>query len=215
MRLSPLAGVGIVVLVLATAGCQAIADLLPTLPTKANPSPSPSPKPGSSPSPSPKPSPTAALPAISIPVVLPTPLPTPTPAPTPAPTTPPPEPPPSSSSCALPPSNPSNPSCAFNPPQLEADVEWAMTRTTEAHPEYFNQRDTRCPNCYLVLNVDGYVREVQRQLASRGVCSFYDGEELAVKSVNAFSEQYDILLASGHMRRAPSAYRGDCHPSWF
>jgi hypothetical protein len=90
-----------------------------------------------------------------------------------------------------------------------------MTRATKAHPEYFDFRDTRCGNCYYVLNVDGYVGEVQRQLANRGVCSYYDGEELAVKSTNAFNEQYDILLASGHMRRAPSAYRGDCRPSWF
>ena len=36
-----------------------------------------------------------------------------------------------------------------------------------------------------------------------------------MKNTNAFSEQYDILLASGHMRRRPSAYRGDCRPAVF
>ena len=35
----------------------------------------------------------------------------------------------------------------------------------------------------------------------QGICSYYDGEELAVKNTNDFNEQYDILLASGHMRR--------------
>lgn len=208
MRLSPLAGVGFSLIVLANAGCQAISDLLPTLPSLIKASPSPSPAPGASPSP------TAILPAVSIPVVLPTPAPTPVPTPTPAPASTP-APPPNSSGCSLPPSNPANPFCAFNPPQLEGEVEDAMTRATQTHPEYFNFRDTRCGNCYLVLDVDGYVGEVQRQLAIRGVCSEYDGEELAAKISNAVSEQYDILLASGHMRRAPSAYRGDCRPSWF
>jgi hypothetical protein len=38
---------------------------------------------------------------------------------------------------------------------------------------------------------------------------------MGVKVTNGYSEQYDILLADGHMRRQPSAYRGDCHPALF
>jgi hypothetical protein len=200
MRLSHLAGVGIVALTLANLGCQAITDLLPSFPSSASPIPklSPSPKP--------------TLPPVPIPVVTPRPTPTPTPAPTPTPV---PTPTPGGGSCSLPASNPANPACGFESPKLEADVEAALTLATQTHPEYFNFNDTRCPNCYLVLNVSGYVSEVQKQLSNAGVCSYYDGEELAVKTSNGFNEQYDILLASGHMRRAPSAYRGICRPSWF
>ena len=81
-------------------------------------------------------------------------------------------------------------------------------RTTQGRPEFFDLNDKVCENCYKVKNVSGYVAEVQRQLAAQGICSYYDGEELAVKSTNDFSEQYDILLASGHMRRGPGSYRG-------
>ncbi len=195
-------------LALAVTGCQALTDLLPT---GAN-SPSPSPSPNASPS----------VAAIVIPVILPTPKPTPkptptpatpAPTPTPAPTTPPSS--PTRGSCNLPASNPSNPVCAFDPPQLGNEVENALTKATQTHPEYFDFTSTRCGNCYLVKNVTGYVTEVQKALAAQGVCTYYDGEEMGVKVSNSYSEQYDILLADNHMRRQPSAYRGNCLPAIF
>ena len=49
-----------------------------------------------------------------------------------------------------------------------------------------------------------------------GYCTAYDGEELAVKKVNAFNDQYDILLAEGFIRREDTgAYRATCYPAWF
>jgi hypothetical protein len=38
---------------------------------------------------------------------------------------------------------------------------------------------------------------------------------MAVKENNNYSEQYDILLASGHIRRGPGSYRGICRPAIF
>ena len=190
-------------LALAGLGCQAINDLLPTSATKASPSPTPS------------------VAALTIPVILPTPKPTPTPAPTPKPTptpsaTPTPVPTsPTKGACSLPASNPSSSACGFNAPQLGNEVESALTKATQTHPEYFDFNSKRCGNCYLVKNVAGYVAEVQKALSAQGVCSVYDGEEMGVKVTNGYSEQYDILLADGHMRRQPSAYRGDCHPALF
>jgi outer membrane biosynthesis protein TonB len=187
-------------------GCQAINELTPTEPTKASPSPKPS------------------LAPLAIPVILPKPVPTPTPAPTPNATptpapapTPPPSTPPATGggSCSLPASNPTSPSCNDDPAQLSAQVETAITRTTQAHPEYFDFADKKCATCYYVKNINGYVNEVKQQLSAQGVCSYWDGEELAVKSSNSFSEQYDILLASNHIRRGAGAYRGVCRPAWF
>jgi hypothetical protein len=40
-------------------------------------------------------------------------------------------------------------------------------------------------------------------------------EEIGVKNSNDYSEQYDILLASGHMRRGLGSYRGVCRPAIF
>ncbi|HXK10971.1 MAG TPA: hypothetical protein VMT70_15085 [Vicinamibacteria bacterium] len=188
----------------AALGCQAIQNLLPT-------------QPSASPSPSTSPSPSATVAPLTIPIVLPKPSPTPAPTPTPGATpTPAPSPtPPSGSSCSLPASNPPNPVCVDDPSQLYPMVDAAITKATQIHPEYFDFGRTNCGNCYYVTNVDGYVATVQQVLAGQGACSYWDGEELAVKTTNAFSEQFDILVSSGYIRRGPNSYRGDCMPSWF
>jgi hypothetical protein len=157
---------------------------------------------------------------IAIPVIMPTPKPTPAPTPNPNPTptpapTPTPSSPPPSGSCSLPPSNPPNPACTDETPRLLGQVESAITRATENKPEYFDFNNKKCDNCYYVKNVDGYVSQVIKGLNAQGVCALWDGEELAVKKTNDYSEQYDILLASGHIRRGAGSYQGICRPSWF
>jgi len=183
---------------LALAGCHAISDqTTPTEPTSATPAP------------------------LAIPVVLPAPTPTPTlgPAPTPTPSTPAPTPTPESptptGTCSLPASNPSSPVCTDDPTQFLNQMETAITAVTTNHPEYFDFHDKKCDDCYYVKNVDGYLNGVIKQLNKQGICAMYDGEEMAVKSTNKFSEQWDILLASGHIRRGPGAYRGVCRPALF
>ena len=100
-------------------------------------------------------------------------------------------------------------------PQFAGQVDAAQTAATQKHPEYFDFNSKICPNCYFVTNVSGYVAAVQKELAAQGLCSFYDGEELGVKSSNSYSEQYDILVADNHMRRLPGMYRGECRPAVF
>jgi hypothetical protein len=85
----------------------------------------------------------------------------------------------------------------------------------ERFPELFDLNDTRCGNCYLVKDVSRYFDEVVKQLNRQGLCTDGVREELGVKSSNDSSEQYDIILATGHMRRAPSSYRGVCRPAIF
>ncbi len=184
-------------------GCQALSELNPTEPTPtASPSPSPS------------------LAPISIPVIRPEPTPTPTPAPTPTPTpgpTPTPDPTPTPGpSCNLPASNPSSPVCTDDPQHLLGYVEAAITAATQAKPSLFDLNDSKCnEGCYRVLDIDGYIAEVRRQLSFQGICSHWDGEEIAAKNTNNYSEQYDILLASGHIRRGAGSYRGVCSPAVF
>jgi hypothetical protein len=182
------AGLGI-----ALAGCDLINKETPTAPS----------------------SPAPTLAPISIPVILPTPKPTPTPAPTPS--TPAPTPPPSTptGSCGLPASNPANPTCTDESPQFLSQMETAITNVTVNHPEYFDFNDKKCEDCYYVKNVPGYLAAVGRQLNLQSVCAHYDGEEMAVKSSNKASEQWDILLASNHIRRGAGAYRGVCRPAVF
>jgi hypothetical protein len=170
------------------------------------------------------PTPVATMTPISIPVILPatpTPPPTPTPTPKPDPTpTPKPDPTPapgkpSRSSCSLPDSNPANPVCTDDPAQLLDYVESAITNVTDKHPEMFDFNNKKCANCYYVKDIDGYVSQVLSELGKMGLCALWDGEEIALKESNNYSEQYDIILASGHIRRGPGCYRGVCRPSWF
>jgi hypothetical protein len=162
--------------------------------------------------------------AISIPVIglsspgtSPTPAPAPAnPEPTPAPTPDPaPPPPPASGSCRLPASNPSNPTCSAANPELLDEVDAALDAVTDRFPELFNFNDTRCGNCYKVKDPRRYIDEVVKQLNRQGLCSDGVYEELGIKSSNEFSEQYDIILSTDHMRRGEGSYRGVCWPAIF
>jgi len=183
--------------IVAAAGCSAIQDVLPTEPTAT-----PSPK---------------AMPALTIPVVLPKATPTPAPAPTvaPAPAPDPTPPPATGGSCSLPPSRPARPSCTKTSPKLLGKLEKAITAATQARPEYFDTSNKKCDNCYRVKNDAGYFAEVKRQLAALGVCSEQGADEIDIKASNDLSEQYDILLSSGHIRRGEGAYLYGCTPADF
>jgi hypothetical protein len=185
-------------------GCQSLTEeeqAAPTGPSKvASVSAITIPVIGLSSAPSPTPTPTPEAPA---PTATPTPEPTPTP------------PPPASSSCQLPPSNPSNPVCSEATPQLLGVVEEALDTVTERFPELFDFNNTRCGNCYYVKNPHRYITEVIEELGRRGVCTDGVYEELGMKSSNDFSEQYDIILSTNHMRRGTNSYRGVCWPAIF
>jgi hypothetical protein len=166
--------------------------------------------------------------AITIPIILPASNPTPAPAPTPTPLPgapapaptpePTPEPPPrEGNGCGVPDNHPPESSlkCTDDPQRFLAEVETAITAVTDGYPELFDFSSKKCENCYYVKDVDRYVGLVVQELAGMGLCAYWDGEEVAVKKNNNFSEQYDIILSSNHIRRGPGSYRGVCEPSWF
>lgn len=162
-----------------------------------------------------------ALAPILIPVIGGTPAPTlgsaPTPAPAPAPTPTPeavPTPPPAASACNLPPSNPSAAACASESSDFLGQVDQAITRVTERHPELFNFKDNICGNCYFVKDAERFTEEVVMELGQRGLCAA-GGEEVGVKATNAYNEQFDILISSGHIRRGAGSYRLTCRPAVF
>ncbi len=122
---------------------------------------------------------------------------------------------PSVGACALPPSNPASPVCTDGPGHLLTAVEAAVKTVTQKHPAWFDFTDKRCDDCYKVLDVTAYYAAVQAELAARGICTYCDMEEIAAKDSNQSSEQFDILLASGHIRSGPGVYRGICRPAIF
>ncbi len=153
---------------------------------------------------------TASDPSLVIGGPAPSPGPSASPGATPEPAT-----TPAASACALPPSNPDNPVCTDDPGHLLDAVQAAIRVVTQRHPTLFDFTDKSCNDCYRVLNVAAYYSAVQAELAARGVCTLTDTEELGAKDSNESSEQFDILLASGHIRRGAGIYRGICYPAIF
>jgi hypothetical protein len=193
----------VALLTMSFSGCQALKDVLPTKPTEPTPAPTQSP--------------------LAIPVVMPEPKPTPIlgapgPAATPTPgpgSDPTPAPPPSGGSCRLPASSNPDAPCTMQSPSFLNAVDKAITQVVDQQPSLFDFNQKTCENCYYVKNQDAFVSGVMKNLSAAGYCTYYDGEELAVKNSNSFNDQYDILVASGHIRRGAGSYRSTCNPSWF
>jgi len=96
-----------------------------------------------------------------------------------------------------------------------ADVDAAITLLTQQHPEIFDLTQQVGEGGFKVLMPDEYYAGVIRNLEARDFCAGYDFVELQVKNRSSFSEQYDIMLASGHVRRGAGAYRATCSPPNF
>jgi len=163
----------------------------------------------------------ATVPTVQVPVIV-IPVPTVTPPPAapapnnPAPNDPPPAPAPGGQSCPLPPGQ-FNENCTMQTQTFLSRVEAAIDEVVRTDPQAFNLNRTRggCPNCYQVVDPTLYVNRVAQAVTRNGVCGFYDGEELAVKSSNQFNDQYDILTSDLYIRRQAGSYRSTCRPAWF
>jgi len=157
----------------------------------------------------------APPPLIVIPVPAATPPPAPTnPAPT-NPTNPAPNNPGPSGTCALPPGS-WNENCSMQSQSFLGRVEAAIDEVIASDPGAFDSSRTRgCANCYFVRDPTRYVNRVAQAITKNGLCGYYDGEELAVKSSNSFNDQYDILTSDMFIRRQGGSYRSTCRPAWF
>lgn len=160
--------------------------------------------------------PTVPAPVIVIPVPTVTPPPA-APAPNaPAPNDPAPAPAPGGQSCPLP-AGQWNENCSMQTQTFLSRVEAAIDEVVRTDPQVFNFNRTRggCANCYQVVDPTRYVNRVAQAITKNGVCGHYDGEELGVKSSNAFNDQFDILTSDMFIRRQAGSYRSTCRPAWF
>ena len=155
---------------------------------------------------------TTPVPVVVVVVAVPTPTPAPAPKPTPA-TTPA---PPAAQGCPLPPGTGSGNNCPRQQPSYLREVESAIDQLVRDEPGLFDLRRARgCRECYLVKDPTRYVNRMAELMPQRGLCGFYDGEELGAKGTNAFNDQYDILTADMFIRRQGGSYRSTCYPAWF
>jgi hypothetical protein len=135
--------------------------------------------------------------------------PPPTPPPTPHPF------PPALPACPLPPGGGSGEHCPYELPFFALDVNEAIAIVENEHPELFDFARSRGGLSYLVRDRDRYTRGVAYVLSTRGFCAIWDGNELAMKRVNEFNEQYAIVTSDDYVRWGGGAYQSTCHPAWF
>lgn len=148
-----------------------------------------------------------ANPSGGNPVATPTPTPAPAPTPTPAP--------PPGAVCSFGIGPGSGESCPFESPTFLDQVEAAIDKLVREEPDIFDLNDARGAGGYYIKSVGRFYIGVIQNLEAGGLCAAFDGEELQVKSNNDFNDQYDLELATGHMRRGPSTYRSTCYPAAF
>ncbi len=107
--------------------------------------------------------------------------------------------------------------CPLTSPSFLAEVDAAINRVVARHPELFDLNDKAGAGGYFVRDIDEFYRQVVQEVAEGShLCAFVDADlEIAVKSNNAFSDQYKLMWSSGYLRRGDSSYRATCTPAWF
>jgi len=141
------------------------------------------------------------------PTESPTPGPAPTPEPTPLP--------PASLGCGLPPIPNPSVSCPRTSGSYQDIVTEALARLVAEHPELFDFENRHGSLGYFIKDHAAYYEGVLRHIRDQGACAVFDGEEIAVKMTNEFSDQYKIMTSSGHVQTGSSVYRATCQPPAF
>ncbi len=105
---------------------------------------------------------------------------------------------------------------------LLPDVEAAMNLLVEKSPQIFNLKDEYSPGtkAYKVLDKEAYINGLVANLRAAGLCAERDPDDILqqmirVKDSTEYSEDFDVLLESGYMRRGNGAYRETCTPAAF
>ena len=105
--------------------------------------------------------------------------------------------------------------CARRSPALLADVDAAIERLVQQRPDYFILTDQNGTGGYKVLKTAEYYQGVVSNLQEAGFCAETDTVSVSVRNGIEFSEEYDILLGTGHARRGQGSYRTTCTPPAF
>jgi len=103
---------------------------------------------------------------------------------------------------------------------LLQEVEGAIDRAIAAHPEAFDLSREAAPGtrAFYVLDREAYFEALLGELRAAGMCAEQDydgGETISVKDSTHFSEDFDVLLSDGFIRRGAGAYRQTCNPASF
>ena len=115
-----------------------------------------------------------------------------------------------------------NAECSEGRSRLLDEMESAMNLLIQQKPQIFDLSEEVAPGtrAYRVLDREAYMEGLVANLRAAGLCSERDPDDalletIRVKDSSDFSEEFDVLLSSGFMRRGTGAYRTTCSPSSF
>jgi hypothetical protein len=115
-----------------------------------------------------------------------------------------------------------NASCERTSERMLNVYEDALDQLIQEKPAIFDLNDEAAPGtkAYRVKDKDAYMNGIVAVVRGRGLCAERDPDDgqqetVRMKLGNDFSESFDALLASGHMRRGGGAYRDSCTPAAF
>jgi hypothetical protein len=106
-------------------------------------------------------------------------------------------------------------SCQRENPSFLDDVDTAINQLVKQEPDIFDLNEQLGDGGFKVVSNGRFYVGVMRNLQAMGFCANFDGEEMQVKNTNDFSDQYHIMISSGHVRRGASSYRATCYPAAF
>jgi hypothetical protein len=112
--------------------------------------------------------------------------------------------------------------CSRGGSRLLDRVEVAIDLTVRQNPGIFDLTQDIVPGSgqYKVLDAQAYLDGVVANLRAAGLCAQRDPDEagaetIQVKDSNSYSEDFDVIVSSGFIRRGNGAYRQTCTPSSF
>jgi len=113
-------------------------------------------------------------------------------------------------------------SCERTSERMLNVYEDALDLLIKEKPAIFDLEDEFAPGtrAYRVKDKEAYMEGIVANVRARGLCAERDPDDGAQETIrmkleNDFSENYDVLLSGGHMRRGQGAYRASCTPSSF
>jgi hypothetical protein len=105
--------------------------------------------------------------------------------------------------------------CVYDNSTFVPQINDAIARVQRERPELFDFSQRHDDVSVLVRDVDRYHEEVVKAIRATGRCAIFDGEEVAVKESNDFSDQYDIITAANFVRYGDGSYAATCRPARF
>jgi hypothetical protein len=115
-----------------------------------------------------------------------------------------------------------NADCGEGRTQLLDEMEAAMDLLVKEKPQIFDLESEYAPGtrAYIVKDKEAYLNGLIVNLRAAGNCAERDPDDQSLETIRAknasdFSEEFDVLLSSGHMRRGNGMFRRTCSPSNF